>query len=59
VRLGASGPLEAQRLHRDVAPLLDDVLASCVALDDAAQTAPILELYGSLHDRLDGRLFQS
>jgi urease accessory protein len=59
VRLGACGPLEAQRLHHEAAPLLDDILASSTHLDDAAQTAPVLELYASLHDRLDGRLFQS
>jgi urease accessory protein len=59
VRLGAIGPLEAQRVQHAASPLLDELLASCTHLDDAAQTAPLLELYGALHDRLDGRLFQS
>mgnify|MGYP006871771138 CR=1 FL=1 len=42
-------------------PTLDAILASCTHVDehDAAQTAPLLELFGALHDRLDGRLFQS
>jgi urease accessory protein len=62
VRLGALGPLEAQRLQRAAAPRLDAMLADALAspaVDDAASTAPLLELYGALHDRLDGRLFQS
>lgn len=60
VRLGLLGPLEAQRIHADHACVLDDVLArSPIAIEDAAQTAPLLELFASLHDHLDGRMFQS
>jgi urease accessory protein len=61
VRLGAVGPLEAQRLQAERAPLLERVAASSTTLDvaDAAQPSPLVELYGSLHDRLDGHLFQS
>ena len=61
VRLGVVGPLEAQQIQATRTSGLDRMLASCDALllDDAASTAPLLELYGALHDRLDGRLFQS
>ena len=61
VRLGVVGPLEAQQVHATRVPVLDDILASCTQVEpaDAAQTAPLLELFGALHDRLDGRLFQS
>jgi urease accessory protein len=61
VRLGIVGPLEAQQVQASRVRVLDAVLASCGTLDvnDAAMTAPLLELFGALHDRLDGRLFQS
>jgi urease accessory protein len=61
VRLGVVGPLEAQQVQATRTPALDRMLASCtdLAVDDAASTAPLLELFGALHDRLDGRLFQS
>ena len=61
VRLGVVGPLEAQQIQAQRAVTLDAILASCMNLDttDAAQTAPLVELFGALHDRLDGRLFQS
>jgi urease accessory protein len=61
VRLGLVGPLEAQRLHAERAPLLDEVLASGLELEPAhaAQTAPLIEIFAALHDRLDGRMFQS
>lgn len=61
VRLGAIGPLEAQRLQADVADRLDALLASTagIAVGDAAQTSPLLDVFGALHDTLDGRLFQS
>ena len=61
VRLGVVGPLEAQQIQASRVPVLDGILASCGELDvtDAAMTAPLLELFGALHDRLDGRLFQS
>lgn len=61
VRLGIVGPLEAQQIQAGRADVLDHILASCTDLApaDAAQTSPLVELYGALHDRLDGRLFQS
>lgn len=61
VRLGLVGPLEAQRLHAERAALLDVVLdrARELAPEDAAQTAPLIEIFAALHDRLDGRMFQS
>jgi urease accessory protein len=61
VRLGAVGPLEAQRMHADRAPLLTRVLESCAGLspDEAAHAAPLSDLYAALHDELYARLFQS
>ncbi|MFI5351196.1 MAG: urease accessory protein UreF [Elusimicrobiota bacterium] len=61
VRLGLTGPLESQRLQAGLAPTLDKALARCagVAVDDAAQTAPILDLLQGAQDRLYSRLFQS
>ena len=61
VRLGVVGPLEAQQIQASRTGLLDAVIAACGGLDvgDAAMTAPLLEMFGALHDRLDGRLFQS
>jgi urease accessory protein len=61
VRLGLLGPHEAQRLQHELGPLAARVLAECghLSLDAIAQPAPLLELFGSLHDRLYARLFQS
>jgi urease accessory protein len=61
VRLGLVGPLEAQRLHAERFSLLDEILdgASCLEPDHAAQTAPLIEIFAALHERLDGRMFQS
>jgi urease accessory protein len=59
VRLGLVGPLEAQRILASLSPLLERILRERPAVDDAAMTAPLLEIYGALHDRLDGRMFQS
>ena len=61
VRLGIVGSYEAQRLQAECSPVLDDVEARCAALDDRhlAQTAPILDILQSSHDRLYSRLFQS
>lgn len=59
VRLGALGPLEAQRILADKAPLLAELLATRHGIEDAAHTAPLIEMYGALHQRLDGRMFQS
>jgi urease accessory protein len=61
VRLGAVGPLEAQRMHADRALLLSRVLESCADLapEEAAHAAPLSDLYAALHDQLYARLFQS
>lgn len=61
VRLGIIGSYEGQRLQFDCAPVLDAVLDRCSRLgeDDLAQTAPVIDLLQSAHDRLYSRLFQS
>jgi urease accessory protein len=61
VRLGLAGPLESQRLQARRAALLEEVLDRCegLALEDAAQTAPLFDLFQSSQDRLYSRLFQS
>jgi urease accessory protein len=61
VRLGLVGTHEAQRMQHELAPTMDEVLAACGSLteEDIAQTAPLLDLFGSTHDRLYSRLFQS
>ncbi|MFO0588336.1 MAG: urease accessory UreF family protein [Polyangiaceae bacterium] len=61
VRLGMIGPHEAQRIQHRMAGVMDRVLATCGALpvDEAAQPAPLLDLFGSLHGRLYARLFLS
>jgi urease accessory protein len=61
VRLGLAGTHEAQRLQRELAPALDEVLEACADLREEAlaQTAPLADLLGSVHDRLYSRLFQS
>jgi len=61
VRLGLVGPLEAQQVLAEKSAVLAKVLAECKHLDpaDNAVAAPLVELFGALHDRLDGRLFQS
>lgn len=61
VRLGLIGPFEAQRLQAGAEETLTAVLTRCGALglDDAAQTAPLVEAAGMGHDALYSRLFQS
>ncbi len=61
VRLGVTGPNEAQRLVSARAPTLDRVLETCEGLswEDAAQPAPLIDLFGAAQDRLYSRLFQS
>jgi urease accessory protein len=61
VRLGIAGSYAAQRLQYDCAAAIDDVLLRCANLGDrdVAQTAPVLDLLQSAHDRLYSRLFQS
>ena len=61
VRLGIAGSYDAQRLQHEVTPAMLAVSDRCAALDenDLTQTAPLLDLFQSAHDRLYSRLFQS
>jgi urease accessory protein len=61
VRLGIVGTTEAQRVLSERADDLERMLAASMELrlDDAAQTAPIADLWQASHDRLYSRLFQS
>ena len=61
VRLGIIGAYEAQAIQADLAPHIDTIVQRCGALapHDIAQTAPLLDLFQSTHDRLYSRLFQS
>jgi urease accessory protein len=61
VRLGMVGPVEAQTLQRRLAPQAETLLRQCADLgvEDATQTAPLLELLQCAHDQLYSRLFQS
>jgi urease accessory protein len=61
VRLGAVGPLEAQRLQlhltKQIPPLIESLRKS--AFDEIAQTSPFLDMLQGNQDRLYSRLFQS
>ncbi len=61
VRLGAVGPLRAQRLLLAASATAGRALAETADLGpaDARSAAPILELAQASHDRLYARLFQS
>jgi urease accessory protein len=61
VRLGLIGAYEAQTIQADLAPHIDAVIHACAALapHDIAQSAPLIDLFQSTHDRLYSRLFQS
>lgn len=61
VRLGLSGPIEAQRTLRALEAAAGAAVAdgAALGLDDAAQTHPLFEIYGAQHERLGARLFQS
>jgi urease accessory protein len=61
VRLGIVGPLEAQSLQHRLGPCTRKVLGQCenLPVGEAAQTAPLLELWQGTQDRLYSRLFQS
>lgn len=59
VRLDLVGPLEAQRILAARAHAMRDAVTSSRSIDDVAQTSPLVELWGALHDQLDARLFQS
>lgn len=61
VRLGIAGTTDAQRMLSECADALDRTTARChdLTIDDAAQTAPLVDLWQASHDRLYSRLFQS
>jgi urease accessory protein len=61
VRLGIVGTMDAQRMLAEQAEHLDLAMRRCgdLAIDDAAQTSPLLDLWQASHDRLYSRLFQS
>jgi len=61
VRLGCCGPGEAQAIHRRLHPALAAALeaARSRGLEELAQTAPLIELLQTTHDRMYSRLFQS
>jgi urease accessory protein len=61
VRLGIDGPISAQALQSRLSPFAAALVAPAArsSLDDAAQTAPMLDLLQGTQDRLYSRLFQS
>jgi urease accessory protein len=61
VRLGLIGGYEAQEIQAALAGDIDEVIRRCGELgpQDIAQTAPLVDLFQSTHDRLYSRLFQS
>ncbi|WP_224363789.1 urease accessory protein UreF [Hyalangium versicolor] len=61
VRLGLLGPHEAQRLQHELAGVQSTILERCssLSLNELAQPAPLIDLFGATHDRLYSRLFQS
>jgi urease accessory protein len=61
VRLGIIGAYEAQAMQADLSLHIDTIVQTCgtLAPDEIAQTAPLVDLFQSTHDRLYSRLFQS
>jgi urease accessory protein len=61
VRLGIVGTMDAQRLLGECGGELDRALerSQGLSMDEAAQTAPLIDLWQASHDRLYSRLFQS
>jgi urease accessory protein len=61
IRLGLIGAYAAQELQTILARDIDVVITKCGRLQplDIAQTAPLIDLCQSTHDRLYSRLFQS
>jgi urease accessory protein len=61
VRLGIVGPLEAQAIQHRLAAVAGAVSTDCAGLlpEDAATSAPLLDLFQGHHDRLYSRLFMS
>jgi urease accessory protein len=61
VRLGITGPLRGQVILRRSERFAEDVLLRCggLAVGEAAQTSPLIEVVQARHDRLYSRLFRS
>jgi urease accessory protein len=61
VRLGIVGTNEGQRVLAGCGEHMDRIVRRCgeLAIDDAAQTSPLIDLWQASHDRLYSRLFQS
>ena len=61
VRLGVVGPLEGQRIQLDLYPDVERTFDACagLAVEDAAQTSPLMELLQGTQDRLYSKLFVS
>ena len=61
VRLGLMGAYESQTMQMEVSTGIQRIIERCGSLSpaDIAQTAPLLDLCQSTHDRLYSRLFQS
>jgi len=61
VRLNIIGPMEAQMLQQTLAARAEEILIRCstLAIEDIAQTSPLLDLWQGAQDRLYSRLFQS
>jgi len=61
VRLNLIGPLEGQTIQHQLAGAAEAVAARFgeVSTEDAAQTAPLLDVWQGTQDRLYSRLFQS
>jgi len=61
IRLGILGPMEGQALQHRLSVVAEEILTQCDALPvgEAAQTAPLLEIWQGTQDRLYSRLFQT
>jgi len=61
VRLGIVGTMDAQRVLAQRAERMERAIerSRALAIDDAAQTSPLIDLWQASHDRLYSRLFQS
>ncbi len=61
VRLGIVGPMEAQSMQHKLSAKAQAVALECaeIPVEEAAQTAPLLDLWQGAQDRLYSRLFQS
>jgi len=61
VRLGITGTNDAQRILAERSEDLDRTIRRCanLAIDEAAQTSPLIDLWQASHDRLYSRLFIS